>query len=710
MGPPLKPFLNLSRKQQKRRIHALLQNDSLLCLTNNISSSNPTRSSCVSPTVCAPNDVFNDVCHEIGHFCNNIEQNNVEDLNAVVNERSTALIDKNVELEVQGQSSFSSSLSSFNVEVNQTQSTVTGPTDLRAFLAHWAIKHKVPQSVTNDLLRGLQKFGHPELPSDSRILCNTPNKINIQVLAGGTYAHYGLERALTEQLPYVLLQCTSDVRISVTLQINVNIDGLPISKSSKSQLWPILGQIIGTQNQYLEPFLIGAFHGNSKPSSVVQFLEAFITEYTKLNSEGFMYNNRRYFVKLNAVLADTPARNFITCFPAHNSRCGKCIQSGETIKGRRIFEETDSSLRTHASFREGLPTQFQNIISPFETINVDIVKQFPLDYMHLLCLGTMKKLILIWIRVMGKSVAASTQLAAFNDFYSSFSKFVPVEFARHPRSLEEVAYWKATEFRLFLLYLGPAVLQYFLEKSYIVHFNVLNCAVRILCDPKECISNNRYAQDLMIYFVNNVQLLYDKETVIYNIHNLIHISSDVLNHGPLDSFSCFPFESFLQKIKFMIKGGAQPLAQIMKRITERSIHFIPLDKSSKTNYILKKRKNRLDYQLPEAYTDPHGEIQFRDFLITDKSPNNCCYLSDKSVVVIEHICYRDECPVIIGRKFINSQSIDDYPCDSRSLGIFKGQELSELETWNIHQINRKGFVVPYKTDCVYIFPLIHSDT
>lgn len=160
----------------------------------------------------------------------------------------------------------------------------------------------------------------------------------------------------------------------------------------------------------------------------------------------------------------------------------------------------------------------------------------------------------------------------------------------------------------------------------------------------------------------------------------------------------------------MVKGGAQPLAQIMKRITERSIHFVPLATSIKTKYNLNKRQNRLDYQFPEGYTDPHQEIQFRNFLLTDKSPNNCCYLSDKSIVVIQYICYRDGIPVIIGRKFINTRSIDNYPCDSRNLGIFEGRELSELETWNIDQIDRKGFIIPYKIGCVYIFPLIHSDT
>lgn len=553
MGPPLKPFLKISRRQQRRRIRALLQidNNNLSYhanATNNIVSS-PTSPSFSSPTTRASSP--DDVHHKMISFDNLERFDNVENLNTLIDEKS-ALTDTDIQIKVQNKSNIRH-------------------TDLRAFLAHWAIKNKVPQSVVNELLTELKKFGHPELSSDSRTLCNTPNRIEIQNLAGGTYAHYGLERALKEQLQYIR-NCND--KNPVTLQININIDGLPLFKSSRNQFWPILGKIVGT-HQFVEPFVIAMFHGKGKPSSVTQFLQPFIAEYTNLNSEGFMYKNRRYFVQLNAVLADTPARNFITCFPAHNSRCAKCVQSGETISGRRLFLEKDSPLRINATFREGLPVAYQNIISPFENIGVDMIKQFPFDYMHLLCLGTMKKLVLIWIHDMGKSMDASTKLIAFNDFYCSFAKFVPTEFSRSPRSLEEVTQWKATEFRLLLLYLGPAVLQYFLSKSHMIHFNALNCAVRILCDPRECIRNNRYAQDLMIFFVDNMELLYGKETLIYNVHNLIHISTDVLNHGPLDSFSCFPFENFLQKIKLMIKGGAQPLAQVMKRITERSIHLLP---------------------------------------------------------------------------------------------------------------------------------------
>lgn len=46
--------------------------------------------------------------------------------------------------------------------------------------------------------------------------------------------------------------------------MNINVDGLPLSKSSGSQFWPIMASIEEI-DIYTEPFLIGVYHGMSKP-------------------------------------------------------------------------------------------------------------------------------------------------------------------------------------------------------------------------------------------------------------------------------------------------------------------------------------------------------------------------------------------------------------------------------------------------------------
>ena len=57
---------------------------------------------------------------------------------------------------------------------------------------------------------------------------------------------------------------------------------------------------------------------------------------------------------------------------------------------------------------------------------------------------------------------------------------MPSEFARQPRSLQELDRWKATEFRQFLLYTGPVVLKGIVSKELFQHFLTLNVAMTIL--------------------------------------------------------------------------------------------------------------------------------------------------------------------------------------------------------------------------------------
>lgn len=51
---------------------------------------------------------------------------------------------------------------------------------------------------------------------------------------------------------------------------------------------------------------------------------------------------------------------------------------------------------------------------------------------------------------------------------------VPKEFSRRPRSLNEIAYWKVTEFRQFLLYTGPIVLKTVLNRNVYTNFLTLH--------------------------------------------------------------------------------------------------------------------------------------------------------------------------------------------------------------------------------------------
>lgn len=270
------------------------------------------------------------------------------------------------------------------------------------------------------------------------------------------------------------------------------------------------------------------------------------------------------------------------------------------------------------------------------------------------------------------------------------SKWVPKEFSRKPRSLDELSRWKATELRQFLLYLGPVLLQNILSADHLLHFNALNCAMRILCHPTDCFRNNRYSRDLLIQFVETFKKLYGDENIIYNVHNLLHINEDILMYGSLDNFSAFPFENHMQSIKKMLRKADKPLQQLYRRIVENSSVSYENDHIRCSTSVLKMKCSKV---LPMNCTNAYRAIQFDYFTLTDKKPNNCCYLKDKTIVVIEHICYNEEeIPVIIGRKWLTKNSLPFYPCNSQHINIYVVKNLSNSKMWPITEIINKAIV------------------
>ena len=81
---------------------------------------------------------------------------------------------------------------------------------------------------------------------------------------------------------------------------------------------------------------------------------------------------------------------------------------------------------------------------------------FVLDYMHLLCLGIMKRLLVFyWVPRMKKSRGvslSSDKIKLLSNLLENLRSFIPAEFQRAPRGLLDLAIFKATEFRFFFYY------------------------------------------------------------------------------------------------------------------------------------------------------------------------------------------------------------------------------------------------------------------
>lgn len=74
------------------------------------------------------------------------------------------------------------------------------------------------------------------------------------------------------------------------------MDGIPLFRSSREQLWPILGQI-----KNFRPFVVALFSGKSKPKSINQYLNNFVIELNNLH----VVNQIGVYVYLTRGLTDS---------------------------------------------------------------------------------------------------------------------------------------------------------------------------------------------------------------------------------------------------------------------------------------------------------------------------------------------------------------------------------------------------------------------
>ncbi|XP_070513005.1 uncharacterized protein [Cardiocondyla obscurior] len=663
--PKIKKFRDLSRRQQNRRLCLIKQREDAVASVNINRTTVPK-----SLTEYNIEEKINNVVHEC-----------VGSNTKTVNEENTYNSGTD---ECTQESTFDNNLS-------------TAESELKENLQSWAIEYNVTHRSLTSLLKILKEGGHHELPGDARTLLQTPKQTIVMECDNGHYYHYGLENALQDKLQWANLNDINEI------QININIDGLPLAKSSQSQLWPILGVIFNINNT--DPFLIGAYHGNKKPANASTFLQRFCDEYDNLHKNGFVFNNKSYRVTIRAVICDAPAKSFVTGTKGHNAYfgCGKCFCEGNYINHRMVFDEHDAILRTNGNFRNRANEEHHITVSPFEKLTgLDMINNFPLDYMHLVCLGVMKKLIQLWTK--GKIVfrLCAMDIDALSIDMITFNKYIPVEFVRHARGINEMDRWKATEFRLFLLYLGPIILKKYLNKNYYIHFCVLHTAIRILSHPENCLYNNTYANELLTYFVKNFTILYGDSATVYNVHNLLHLSQDVKTYGCLDTFSAFPFENYLQSLKKKLRKSEKPLSQLNNRIHECKLRSKKKSEIIKEPLLLKPNGKSLPLNCERSCKT----IQFKNYILKTKSPNNCCYLKDRSVVCIKYIGFHNDSPVILGNRYTDLQPISGYPCNSQHIDIHtSNSQVSDLEVIPVSNIKTKGVHILFD-GAHFVMPLL----
>nr|CAH0098279.1 unnamed protein product [Daphnia galeata] len=376
--------------------------------------------------------------------------------------------------------------------------------DIKQSLIQWVVDCNIPRCHVTNLRKRLHSDAKLTfLPLDSRTLISSKRgKIEVREMRTGKYQHCDIVASLLKILAAMEL---SGVDIPEVLYMLVNVDGIPLSKSSSIDFWAILIKILG------EPI-------DEKTFSLVAYT-------TEAKTVG-----RVTYPQLNA--------------PLHTNY---------SFRKRLQVKHHDNDDRR----------------SLIENNLVDCVQDVVLDYMHLVCIGVRKKDLTEWVSGTFDRLRFSKEtIANICNNLIGIEEYITKVFARKLRPLPELPRWKATELRLDLLYICPDAYKTYMSTERYSHMMLLHVAIKLLVNRETCKTYMDYADSLLRLYVSTGARLYGAKYVTFNVHNLIHLANDVRKHGPLDDFSVFPLENKLQKMKKVLRKSGKPLQQIVRRLDE----------------------------------------------------------------------------------------------------------------------------------------------
>ncbi|KAJ8680003.1 hypothetical protein QAD02_015790 [Eretmocerus hayati] len=584
--------------------------------------------------------------------------------------------------------------------------------DIVKDIREYAREFSLPYKYVAGLLKTLKPH-HPTLPLSTKTLMGAHVNVPIENFSSNRddseaeFAYFGI----TDTLLKIVNPVLHPRRV---LKLQFSFDGLTLFKSSKREFWPILGKVYTEDNDY-KPFVVAMYSGVGKPKCVYEYLWQFVKEINRLLSHGVRIDNEEFRVELMSFVCDTLARAFIKGCQGHTGfhGCERCNIVGFKVENTTIFPIFGATPRTDAGFRNETDPAHHHVVSPLVHIKprINMVLLFILDFMHLVCLGVMKKLIIDYWMVPSLKILSIEKLAFLCLRLTNLSNQIPSDFQRSTRSLHDVAQWKATEFRFFLLYCGMLVMKNILPEEHYKHFMLLSVACRIISSRKFYKIYLPQAREYLQMFVRASinPNLYGAKFLVINSHNLMHLADDVENMDcPVMDYSAFPFENALKKIKDLAESGNKPLAQACNKIQDYVQCEKPVKKPEFESLSEKKSRGQYSYK----------NVKFRDCNISLSGNNNVVALNNGELMRIKSItsssknCGPDQI-VIKGTRVSIVGSAFTYPCDSSLLDIHRVREneldmiesvlSSVIQKWILLNI----IEVPGSVIDSYAMPLLH---
>lgn len=207
----------------------------------------------------------------------------------------------------------------------------------------------------------------------------------------------------------------------------------------------------------------------------------------------------------------------------------------------------------------------------FDLPSFNFVSDSPVDYMHCVCIGVVKKCVELTFKVGETRTRITKRKLSCPSLFNAQIHDIKVfrEFNRRIRELDFAVY-KAQEYRNLLLFLFPLILNCIeppaKERNMWLYLSYM---VKACVIPKEefSLSLLPVIEKCSKMFYSLYQQLFGVKNCTSNTHSVGSHLIDMRYHGPLTFTSAFPFESFYGEIRdSFVPGTVSTLKQIMSNV------------------------------------------------------------------------------------------------------------------------------------------------
>lgn len=377
---------------------------------------------------------------------------------------------------------------------------------------------------------------------------------------------------------------------AIILPLALNTDGARLFNSTNKSIWPlqVIQNFLKPTIRYVpENIIVAAIYEGKKyirkkvwrlksvvillclltgkPDDMKNFFYPMLRELNDIYNEGgiFVENHGKTYCFLPLILqcsVDLPAKKDVQNMIGPNGYfgCAYCLQKGDLVRAHknakshvRFVREENVSIRTHENLlniyakQKSLPMQGVTGISCLIAAEqFDLINGFSIDYMHCVLLGTMRKLLDLWLNPKNHKEQFYINKKKQEVLNYRLLQIKPnTEITRKPRSINDRGDYKANELRSLLLYYLRYSLPGLLPQRYIKHFQLLSAAIYMLLEESISLENISLAEKKLVEFADQHEELYGKENITMNLHLLRHMARSVQELGPLWAQSTFAFET-----------------------------------------------------------------------------------------------------------------------------------------------------------------------